>query len=404
MSFPSRRDTRIPALDGIRGLAISLVLCWHTLIHPLRGHLPNHPLLSLVVDLGRFSWSGVDLFFVLSGFLIGGILLDETRSPSYFSTFYIRRAYRIIPLYVVIVLLTLVVYGTNQWAWPRVAAELSFFLLFIQNFRVAATGAYAFAGLSMTWSLAVEEQFYLTLPLAVRLISRRILWRLLLGVVIAAPLLRILAVQVMKMPWIASYILTPCRSDSLCLGVLIAMAIRTPSVWGKIVIHRKYVYAAFALACVIGIWMLIGPFQPFTMQLFGLEYSLLAIVYSLLLLATLVSQSLSSLFSLTPLRFLGSIAYGLYLFHGMVSLVAFRVFAYLRPSSSGLVSLLPWLVTLPASVGLAAISWNYFEKPLVKRGHRYRYSESADSKDRKDRIESSPEIEPLGKERLAENF
>ena len=370
---------RIPALDGIRGLAISLVLWWHVPVAALRGHLPNHHLLSWLVDLGRFTWSGVDLFFVLSGFLIGGIMLDASRSTSYFSTFYVRRAYRIIPLYALVIVSTLAVYGTNQWAWPKVTAELSFYVLFIQNFRVAATGSYAFLGLSMTWSLAVEEQFYLTLPLAVRLISKQILWRLLLGVVLAAPLLRILAVQVLKMPWIASYVLTPCRADTLCLGVLIAMAIRTPSLWGKIVTHRKYVYGAFAFTSFVGICMLTGPFQPFTMELFGLEYSLFAVIYALLLMSTLVSPSLSSLFSFGPLRSLGSIAYGLYLFHGMVAFIFFRVLAYFEPSSNGIVTLLTRLLTVPASIGLAAISWKYFEKPLVKHGHRHQYWDSGEA-------------------------
>src|SRR5438128_1844725 len=93
---------RIPALDGIRGLAICLVLWWHFAVSPVRANLQNlqnHPGLLRIAELGRFTWSGVDLFFVLSGFLIGGILLDASRSPSFFSTFYIRRAYRIIPLY-----------------------------------------------------------------------------------------------------------------------------------------------------------------------------------------------------------------------------------------------------------------------------------------------------------------
>jgi len=89
------RMGRIPALDGIRGLAISLVLVFHT----MPGGLPRHPALWPLIRLGRFCWSGVDLFFVLSGFLIGGILLDAAHSPAYFKTFYIRRAYRILPLY-----------------------------------------------------------------------------------------------------------------------------------------------------------------------------------------------------------------------------------------------------------------------------------------------------------------
>jgi peptidoglycan/LPS O-acetylase OafA/YrhL len=94
---PAMRDwsVRVPALDGLRGVAILLVLLRHSFF----GLESQSSLLSAFLAAGRLTWSGVDLFFVLSGFLIGGILLDARKSPRYFSTFYIRRAYRILPLY-----------------------------------------------------------------------------------------------------------------------------------------------------------------------------------------------------------------------------------------------------------------------------------------------------------------
>jgi len=368
---------RIPALDGIRGLAISLVLWWHFAISPLRGNLQNlqdHPYLWRIAEFGRFTWSGVDLFFVLSGFLIGGILLDASRSPSFFSTFYIRRAYRIIPLYAVIILLTLVLiplYG--RMGWQRYATELLYYLFFLQNLRMAVTKSFGPLGLGMTWSLAVEEQFYLTLPLAVRHVKGKMLWRLLLGAVVAATLLRILAVEFLKMNWIGPYVITPCRADALCLGVLIAMAIRSPSVWKKIVARRRYLYAALVFASAVGLWLVLGPFQPFTMELLGLEYSLFALIYSLLLVSTLVSPQLSSLFSFAPLRFLGIIAYGLYLFQSLVSFVLDRVLLHFGRAGGIVVTFQMSVLAVAASVGLAATSWKYFEKPLVGRGHRYQY-------------------------------
>jgi len=364
---------RIPALDGIRGLAISLVLWWHFAVSPLRANSPslqNHPYLSSMAELGRFTWSGVDLFFVLSGFLIGGILLDASRSPSYFSTFYIRRAYRILPLYAVLLLLTLLLiphYG--HLGWSRYASEFFYYPLFLQNFRMAATGSFGPLGLGMTWSLAVEEQFYLTLPLLLRRIPGRILWRVLLGAVVAAPLLRILAWRFLKNSMAVSTLM-PCRADALCLGVLIAMAIRTPSVWGGILAHRRLLYIVFALTGVLGLWMLIGHFQPFTPNWFALEYSLLAILYSLLLLSTLVSRWLRSVFSMAPLRFMGTVAYCLYLFQSLVGFVLERVLGLARGTGTVEASAL----TVIASVGFAAISWKYFEKPLIQRGHRWLYA------------------------------
>lgn len=87
--------SRIPALDGLRGLAILLVLLWHCLF----AEFTPIALIRKLLFVGKLSWSGVDLFFVLSGFLIGGILLDARSSPRYFQTFYLRRAFRILPLY-----------------------------------------------------------------------------------------------------------------------------------------------------------------------------------------------------------------------------------------------------------------------------------------------------------------
>jgi peptidoglycan/LPS O-acetylase OafA/YrhL len=93
--------TRIPELDGLRGIAILLVLAHHAVFDA-----PTHStLLSRIFGVGRMSWSGVDLFFVLSGFLIGGILLDQRNSNGFFKTFYLRRAFRILPLYFIVVAL-----------------------------------------------------------------------------------------------------------------------------------------------------------------------------------------------------------------------------------------------------------------------------------------------------------
>ena len=167
-------STRIPALDGLRGIAILLVLIVHTISD---FHFDHHPVLTWLVRMSRLSWSGVDLFFVLSGFLIGGILLDARDSPNYFKTFYIRRAYRILPLYFVVLILAWLTFESGQLGWLRGAwAELFSgriswwtFFTFTQNIAMALIGPFiGRAGLSQTWSLAVEEQFYLTLPLVVR--------------------------------------------------------------------------------------------------------------------------------------------------------------------------------------------------------------------------------------------
>src|SRR5262249_59028385 len=102
-------SVRIPALDGLRGIAILLVLLRHAIfgVTSIQGIETHSALANFVIACGQLTWSGVDLFFVLSGFLIGGILLDARSSPRYFQTFYIRRAYRILPLYFLIIGLSL---------------------------------------------------------------------------------------------------------------------------------------------------------------------------------------------------------------------------------------------------------------------------------------------------------
>src|SRR5579863_2282559 len=177
LSVSFGKNSRVPSLDGIRGFAILLVMLWHGLFVPL-SNLPNHPVAERLIGLGRLSWSGVDLFFVLSGFLIGGILLDASASTSYFSTFYIRRAHRILPLYAAVVSCVLIAPrlfgGWNHWASNQIS--VGYYATFLQNFWMAKNNLFGSNVLGVTWSLAVEEQFYLSLPIAIRYLSRSQLW------------------------------------------------------------------------------------------------------------------------------------------------------------------------------------------------------------------------------------
>lgn len=304
---------RIPSLDGIRGLAIGLVLVWHGFFAPL-GNLPNHPLASRLISLGRLSWSGVDLFFVLSGFLIGGILLDAAYSKRYFSTFYLRRAHRILPLYAIVIAFVFAVPYAFRVHWIVNRIQLPYYASFLQNFWMAKHQNYGSNVLGVTWSLAVEEQFYLTLPLVIRFVARRWLWWIVGLMVIGAPLLRVLVNFSSEGPF-ATYVLMPCRADALGFGFMAALLTRNPRLWQKLIRCQKLVYAMLGATLFALIVLLVTGFTAFTNQFFGLEYSLLAFLYFLLLLATLLNPSLDAVFSTRILRYLGTTAYGLYLFH-----------------------------------------------------------------------------------------
>jgi peptidoglycan/LPS O-acetylase OafA/YrhL len=170
---------RIPELDGLRGFAILLVLIYHYVVFPLHSLEPRSPTwLAACLDL---TWSGVDLFFVLSGFLVGGLLYDARESPYYFRTFFARRVCRIFPLYYV--LLTLVFLGGpyvgiytavpgGPHFTPAGPSPVSC-IFFLQNFWAAETGTPGSLWLAVTWSLAVEEQFYLVIPFLIRYFPAR---------------------------------------------------------------------------------------------------------------------------------------------------------------------------------------------------------------------------------------
>ena len=165
---------RVPELDGIRGMAILVVVIFHWVTLEAQSILPER-----IENVLSFGWSGVDLFFVLSGFLIGGILFDARDSSNYFKVFYMRRFYRIVPLYGAICLTTLVIYyahlSTHAWLFRGPKLPWYSYLTFAQNVWMVKLHTLGYWQLAVTWSLAVEEQFYLTLPFVIRFTSRKTL-------------------------------------------------------------------------------------------------------------------------------------------------------------------------------------------------------------------------------------
>src|SRR5579859_7052632 len=153
--------SRIPELDGMRGVAILLVVLFHY-VWGLTGHSGNH-LAVIIRDCVSMSWSGVDLFFVLSGFLIGGILMDHRRDKDYFKTFYIRRICRILPLYFLWVALFFIIpalfsaSASSDWYSVEFGRIPHFpqwgYFFFLQNFGMAALNGFGPNWMSVTWSL-----------------------------------------------------------------------------------------------------------------------------------------------------------------------------------------------------------------------------------------------------------
>jgi peptidoglycan/LPS O-acetylase OafA/YrhL len=377
MRSSSREQTsRLPQLDGLRGLAILLVLVWHYFVNLL---LVGSDAWKPAQRLLGFTWSGVDLFFVLSGFLLGGILLDESNSPNYFKAFYARRAFRILPLYSLLVVLLAAAEVTGlatraDWSWMFARPlPLASYISFTQNFVTAARGDFGCSFLGVTWSLAIEEQFYLVLPWLLRAVPRPAQPSVLLTMVVAAPFFRLAALGLLPHGLVTGFVLTPCRMDTLLLGVLLAWVLRDEEWKAKLAARRKIILALLAMAVMAALgYGFIDP-GPWLVATAGLSGAALLYAGLLWLCVTQPQTWFSRLCRWRVLRGLGGISYGVYLLHqpvsGAVHLLAGHDFPRLNGPADGCLTLAALAVTLT----LAAASWRWFEKKLVRRGRSFTY-------------------------------
>lgn len=374
---------RAPELDGVRALAILLVVIWHWV------HLPSHPQPGTIWSKAnvflRLTWSGVDLFFVLSGFLIGSILLANSGASNYYSVFYLRRACRILPLYVAfLVLCTLL---AQPWALPqpsllasifRPVIPLWAFYVHCQNLAMAWAGHFAHQALNVTWSLAIEEQFYLLLPLAIRWSGAR-LPVLLVVLILGSIGARIaLANAFPGKAGFLSYVLLPLRWDPLLLGVLAAWAWRSSRVrdW----LHANVRLLGFACWASLAGWMVLTYsaagviMSPFVTR-YG--YPLIALAWLSFLLFILCSNGIARrICSSAPARWLGTVSYGVYIFHEPINSAAHAMFLDAKASFSSTASIAVTVFALCVTAGAASLSWVVFERPITRFGQRMAYRQA----------------------------
>jgi len=370
---------RVPELDGLRGLAILLVLVWHYAA-PRFG--PKDPgLLGPIWVAMGVSWTGVDLFFVLSGFLIGGILLDNQASPNYFTTFYIRRVCRIFPLYYLLIFSLLLVEsfglgrGSPGLTWlMRGRLPYWAYTTFTQNVVMIHEG-WGARWLAVTWSLAVEEQFYLVLPLLIRMIHRTRMVQLLILCILIGPASRLVLNFVVPELRFAGLFLMPCRADTLLLGVLGACVVRSPEIWDDLCKNRRKVYALFGVLLAGFVLLMHTSPSPLGGQMNYWGRSWVALFYLILLLIPLIDRDgfVACLLRSHWLRQLGVISYGVYMLHEVVlGLIVGEIF-HRNPEVGGLSSIGPILIALVVTILAATILYHLVEKPILRVGHSYKY-------------------------------
>jgi peptidoglycan/LPS O-acetylase OafA/YrhL len=321
-------------------------------------------------------WLGVDLFFVLSGFLITGILVDTVERPDYFKNFYGRRTLRIFPLYYGTLCLYLLICLVLSL---RPLTQIGLLFLFIQNTPLWLSvphSALTSATFGHFWSLAVEEQFYLVWPLVIFLLRRR--KRILVACVVMGLLSAGCRIALSNAGASSEtlYHLSVCRADSLLAGGWLALMIRGP--------HRDRVlklaplFFWFGLLVCIAIGLSGGNFdyiQNSAVERYGFSFAAVMFV-GLLAMALRPAGITSRVLRVGWLRFLGKYSFGIYVFHQMVALLinlsgVTAMLAHIPSKAAYHLSFLA--LTTAITIPLAMLSFHFYEMPFLKLKRMFDY-------------------------------
>jgi peptidoglycan/LPS O-acetylase OafA/YrhL len=361
---------RIRALDGLRGIAILLVMLYHQTVM-----VANTGVDRFVGFWTLGGWIGVDLFFVLSGYLITGILYDSKDTGGYFRNFYARRILRIFPVYYAVVAFSLLILPhIPHWKLDnlaRINGDELWYWSYLSNFSIAAHAAFRHGILDVSWSLAIEEQFYLTWPLVVLLLGRRSLLRL-CGALIVVALGWRCALIVAGVSPLSVSVLTPGRLDPLAAGGFIALLARGPGGLDRLARWAPLtLVGAAAVVLSIGAWN--RGFDPFGLPMVTLGYSAVAVLFGSVLVLVLTARHNRMPIRLLEQRslvVLGKYSYALYLFHLPIRAVIRDRFYGPDQFLVIMGSSLPGqaLFYIAASIGAFAaawLSWHLFEKHFL---------------------------------------
>ena len=380
---PAPHGERIAGLDGVRGLAILAVMAYH---FSAMAALPSSTRLdSAVTRVAGTGWAGVDLFFVLSGFLITGILYDAAQSPhNFFRHFYARRALRIFPLYfgflAGLLLLLPLVRSMDTADFRELRHSQIWFWTYLSNIWMAGrpwfrSDLYATGHL---WSLAIEEQFYVVWPAVVLWLNRRHLMAVSLCAIAFAFLLRIVMWRADARPF-STYVLTPSRVDALAVGALIALCVRDAHD-RALLVRWLWPVAAASGAVIIAIAAVQGVLDPYDRWMQCAGFSALALLFGSLIAAEVTAPlpMLHAVVAMPALRAVGRYSYAMYVFHWPVAtwLASETGLADWPPTMLG--SHLPGKllfggVAAAATFAASWLTWHLYESQFLKLKDRFPY-------------------------------
>lgn len=363
----------LPALDGVRGLAILAVL----LFHFLKPVDPKGPADAAITWLFSYGALGVDLFFLLSGFLITGILYDSRTDPSYFQSFYVRRVLRIFPLYygvlVIVFLVVPAIPALHGSEIVRLRSHQAWAWLYCVNIYLAIHNGWVLAYIEHFWSLAIEEQFYLVWPLVVWLLggNRRLFLGVSLAVAVASFGGRIIA-SLHGASEVVTIVLTPFQLDALAIGGFFAVYLRQPG--GEAGVRRMIVPLTLTGSGLLVLQFGIRHLSPYgSNAMESLRTGAFHLLLAALLLKALCAPAASAwsrFFRSSPMTTLGKYSYGLYVYHHffsyyfsshrtelvLASVIGSRTAALAVQAVGG----------MAASMAIAWLSYEYFEKYFLR--------------------------------------
>lgn len=364
---------RYRPLDGLRGVAILLVLFNHftpDLLMPDRAQEWAKKILT------TGGWIGVDLFFVLSGFLITSILLRTKGAPDYFLNFYARRILRIFPLYyaaLAIVFIALPSLGivSGPWFIPIRESQV-FHWLYSTNFAFwllpkEALSSVGHIELRHLWSLAVEEHFYLFWPAIVFALGAAGIKRTCIALIVSAFLFRELGIYLQQPP--GYFTLTFCRWDTLAAGALIAVLIHESSVArAKMLSPAILMVALSSIYLGLSFYLHSGLWPP---TMIGGGMTFIAMLFSGCLMLVINPTSVASrVMDAAPLRFFGKYSYGIYIIHGLLAAWLGQLISterWVETFGQSLFSVLAIAsVKIAISALCAVISWHIIEEPFLR--------------------------------------